>query len=108
MAILAGRMNKRVVLQTVSNSSDGGGGVTETWADTATLWAQIEELSGSESFEAQQVASRLSHEVKIRYRASVTPQQRFKYGTRILKIRAIKNTGQRNEELVIGCEEEDI
>lgn len=107
MALMAGRLNKRVILQTVSNATDGGGGVTETWADTVTLWAQIEELSGSESYEAQQVASRLTHKVTIRYR-DVNPQQRLKYGTRILQIRGKINPGQRNESLELLCEEEDI
>lgn len=108
MALMAGRLNKRVILQTVSNAADGGGGVTETWADTATLWAHIEELSGDEGFEAQQVASRLSHRVTLRYRTNVTPQQRLKYGSRILRINAVINPGQRNERLELLCAEEDI
>lgn len=108
MAIRAGTLNKRVILQTVSRASNGGGGFTPTWADTATLWAEIEELSGSEGFEAQQVASKLSHKVTIRYRSGVTPQQRLKYGSRILQIRAVLNPGQRNERLELLCEEEDI
>ena len=108
MAILAGRLNKRVILQTLSQSSDGGGGFTDSWADTATLWAGIEELTGSEGFEAQQTASTLSHRVTIRYRTSVVPTQRLKYGTRILKINAVINPGQLNERLELLCTEEDI
>lgn len=108
MATAAGRLNKRVILQTLSQSSDGGGGFTDSWADTATLWAGIEELTGSEGFEAQQTAATLSHRVTIRYRASVTPQQRIKYGTRILKINAVVNPGQLNERLELLCTEEDI
>lgn len=108
MALRAGTLNKRVVLQTTTNTADTGGGVTQVWADTATLWAEIDELAGREGFEAQQIASRLTHKVTIRYRTSVVPTQRLKYGTRILKIEAIVNPGQRNERLELMCAEEDI
>lgn len=108
MALRAGTLNKRVILQTVSNGADGRGGVTETWADTVTLWAHVEEMSGGEGYEAQQIASRLTHKVTLRYRTSVTPQQRLKYGTRILKIQSVANPDQRNEMLELSCSEEDI
>lgn len=107
MALRAGLMNRRVILQTVTQAADGGGGFTDTWADTATLWANVEELTGSEGFEAQQTASSLSHRVTIRYR-TVTPQQRIKYGTRVLKINAVLNPGQLNERTELLCTEEDI
>lgn len=108
MALRAGTLNKRVILQTVSRVSNGGGGFTPTWADTTTLWAHLDELSGSEAFEAQQIASKVTHRVTIRYRTSVTPQQRLKYGTRILKIESVRNPDQRNEMLELMCSEEDI
>ena len=108
MALRAGTLNKRVILQTVTQTTDGGGGFTDAWADTATLWANVEELTGSEGFEAQQTASSLSHRVTIRYRTSVTPVQRIKYGTRVLTINAVLNPGQRNEMLELMCSEEDI
>lgn len=108
MPLMAGRLNKRVILQTLTQTTDGGGGFTDSWADTATLWAGVEELTGSEGFEAQQTASTLSHRVTIRYRTGVTPQQRLKYGARVLKINAVINPGQLNERLELLCTEEDI
>lgn len=108
MPIRAGRLNKRVTLQTNTPVSDGGGGFTDAWADTATLWAEIEELTGTEGYEAQQTASTLSHRVTIRYRTSVTPQQRLTYGSRVLKINAVLNPRQANERLELLCTEEDI
>ena len=108
MALRAGTLNKRVILQTVGTAADGRGGVTETWSDTVTLWAHVEELSGSEQFTAQQIASNLTHRVTLRYRTSVVPMQRVKHGTRILKIESIRNPDQRNEMLELMCSEEDI
>lgn len=108
MAIAAGKLNKRVSLQTASLAADSyGAASTETWATTATLWANVEELTGSEGYEAQQTASSLSHRVTIRYR-TVTPQQRLLYGSRALRINAVLNPGQRNEMVELLCTEEDI
>lgn len=107
MALAAGRLNKRVTLQTVTRTTDTGGGGTDSWGTTATLWAHIEELGGSEPFNGQQVASTLTHRVTLRYR-SVTPQQRLLYGSRVLKIVAVQNPDQRNEMLVLDCREEFI
>lgn len=107
MALLAGVLRKRVTIQTLTQVSDGGGGFTEDWTDTATVWARVEPLDGTERFEAQQVSSALSHRVTIRHRA-VTPQQRLKYGTRIFRINAVLNPEERDEMLHLLCEEEDI
>lgn len=108
MALRAGRLNKRVSLQTLANTTDGGGGFTQAWSTTATLWAHVEELAGREGFEAQQIASHLTHRVTIRYRTGVTPQQRLLYGSRALKIESAVNPDQRNEMLELMCVEEDI
>ena len=108
MALRAGVLNKRVILQTVTQSTDGGGGFTDSWANTDTLWAGIEELTGSEGFEGQQTAASLSHRVTLRYRTGVTPQLRLLYGSRVFKINAVLNPGQRNELLELLCTEEDI
>lgn len=89
MSIRAGSLNRRVTIQTVTRTLDAGGGATEAWADTATVWARVEALTGSEALQAMQVAAGLSHRVTIRKRA-VTPQQRVKYGTDILLIRAVR------------------
>lgn len=105
----AGKLDKRVVLQTVSLVSDGGGGSTETWADTATVWAAIRPLTGTERFTAQQVSSSINSEVEIRYRAGVVAQQRFQYGSRLFYIvQPPINPDSKNERLVCVCEERNV
>ena len=43
--------------------------------------------------------------VVTRYRSGITPQMRLRFSNRILSIRSISNTGERNRELVIRCVE---
>lgn len=106
MALQAGQLNQRVTIQTVTLTSDAGGGSTEAWADTVTVWARVEALTGGEAWQAMQVAANLSHRVTIRKRA-VTAQQRVKYGTDILLIRSVR-PDEHNVERELLCEQVNI
>lgn len=101
----SGRLNKRVIIQTVSRVSDGAGGVTETWADTATVWASVAPATGNEQFQADQLDSRVSQIVTIRHRAGVLTSQRILFGARTFSIQNVLNSKEKNEELVLLCEE---
>lgn len=109
MALRAGSLRRRVILQTVANTTDGGGGSTQAWADTATLWAAITPLQGAERFAAQQVSAALTSEVEIRWRAGVVAQQRFAYGARYFYIiQPPIDPDTKNERLVCLCEERNV
>lgn len=101
----SGKLNKRVIVQTVSKSSDGAGGsATDTWADTATVWAGFDAVDPSEQFEAGQQNTRAPFMVTMRYR-TLTNAQRLKFGSRIFTINGIVNPGEKNEILQVMCEE---
>lgn len=106
MALQAGKLRERVTIQTVTRTSDGGGGFTEAWANTATVWARVEPLTGREAFEAMQVASTMSHRVVIRKR-TVTPQQRVIWKGKTLRINAVR-PDEIDEAVELYCQEEDI
>lgn len=109
MALQAGKLNKRVILQTKTSVPDGYGGGAESWADTVTLWAAIRPLEGQERFQAQQVSAKLTNEVEIRYRTGVVAQQRFKYGERLFYIvQPPIDRDEKHEGLVCLCEERNI
>ena len=101
----AGALRHRLTLQTQSRSSDGGGGATVTWADTATVWGSINSLSGTELYEAQKINPKLTHEIEIRYRSGISPKMRAKYGSRIFNIESVQNKDERNAMLRLVCEE---
>lgn len=106
----AGQLNKRVTLEALTRTSDGGGGYTEAWGELGgpgrgKVWARVNALSGSEGYRAQQVQASLSHEVEIRYRPDVTARARVSYGGRYLYVTAVLNPEERNERLRLLCEE---
>ena len=84
-----GKMRFRVSLQQAVRVSDGGGGAIMTWSPVAELWASITPLGGDERVDADGLQARSTHEVWVRYHASVAPKMRFTTGTRVFDIRSV-------------------
>jgi SPP1 family predicted phage head-tail adaptor len=103
--VTIGELRQRLALQAPVASADGGGGVSRTWALVAEVWGAIRPLSGSEGVSADGLAGRVSHEVWIRYRTGVAPEQRFVLGTRAFDIKAVVDDGERHRFLRCLVEE---
>jgi len=101
-----GDLDHRIKLQTATRASDGAGGSTVTWSDTATVWASVEPVSGREPYVAQQLQGQVSHKVVIRYRSGVTHGMRVLFGTRTFDVQAVLNGKERNESLTLYCQEQ--
>lgn len=105
MGLQAGRLNKRVTIQTFTVTQNDLGEEVRTWATLVDRAAAVEPLTGAERYSAQQVNPRVSHKVTIRYTASLTPEMRVLFGTRVLEIDAILNPREKGEMLEILCTE---
>lgn len=102
----ASRLRARVILQQPVHTPDGAGGVTRSWENVATLWAEIQPLRGQEVQEAGRLQGSTTHKVTIRYRSGVTAAQRFLYeSTRVFNIRSVMNLAERDEFLELLVEE---
>ncbi len=102
-----GLLRHRVALQSVTETSDGAGGFTETWAEIADgrRWASVEPLNGREYFEAQRVGSDVTHKVTMRYEKRVTPSHRISHDGRTLEIVSVLNAMDKNERMQLMCKE---
>lgn len=69
----AGAMSEKLVIRTTTTASDSQGGVTETAATVATLWAESMPLSASEQLQAESVGSHALYRFRARVRSGVTP-----------------------------------
>jgi SPP1 family predicted phage head-tail adaptor len=99
------KMDKRVSLQTVTQSTDSQGGYTDSWATTATVWASIEPLKGYEKYQAMQMETPITHKVMTRYDSRITTAKRLLYGSRIFNIKEAINEGEQNTFLRLLCTE---
>jgi SPP1 family predicted phage head-tail adaptor len=75
-----GDLNRSVLIQTIDESRDAFGASIQTWIELATVWAQIEPLSGGESFVSDMIQSRATHRFTIYHRTDVTAEERIVYG----------------------------
>ena len=103
-----GRLRHRLTLETAIRTPDGGGGASETWTTVAQVWAQIRPTGGSEGFDADAVAGRVSHEITLRYRAGVVPAMRLLSGHRIFEIMTVIDIDERRRWLKCLCVERDL
>lgn len=94
-------MNKRVDVQQLVRTSDSQGGYTEAWATIATVWAKLEPVKAYEKFQAAQTETPVSHNVTMRYRPSITDQNRLLYNGRIFGIKEVINVGEADAFLSI-------
>jgi len=102
--VTVGGLKKRVTILKQVPVSDGQGGFTETWQEAGTVWAAIEPISGREYYEAMQLASDVTHRVRMRY-MDLTPHEKIKYDDRVFDIIAVIDVNMEHRELEVLCNE---
>jgi SPP1 family predicted phage head-tail adaptor len=101
--ISAGRLDRRVTLQGKTVARGALGGHQEVWTAFATVWAEVRDLSGRETFNAKAVGSAATQIITLRYRSDVHNDQRVVLpGGRIVRIEWLRRT-ERHEYLELFC-----
>lgn len=75
----AGKMNKRVVLETNTPTQDGYGEPIEGWSTIGTVWAEQLSAKASERFRGEQTSGFEDIAWRIRYRNDVDNLDRLTY-----------------------------
>lgn len=104
-----GKFLHKVTAQDFSTVSDGAGGLTQTYSDTHTFFAEIEPLEGREAIEAEQLIGKQGYKFTTRYSsevANIDNESRLKFGTRFFNIHSVVNLDEQNEFLQIVAWEE--
>lgn len=105
---MIGAMRTHLVLEAATRTPDGGGGVTETWSETARIWGEVRAIAGSEDVLADRVSGRTRQSVRIRFRNGITPGMRLRSGARVLEILSVQDPDGRKRELTLLTEERDL
>ena len=108
MADAIGALRHRLTLERLDATPVGGGAEDAVWVAVAVLSAAIRPLSGRESPAADGFHGAVGHSIRVRYRADVVPEMRFRMGTRVFNIRAVIDEGERRRWLDCQCEEERL
>lgn len=107
----AGLLCKRLVLQQRSTAQDGTyGQQVIAWTTIATVWGQVESLSGAQLNKAQSIYNNVTHRVTVRYQTLLADikqvgSYRILLGSRIFDVGASLNVDERNRTVELLCEE---
>ena len=111
MSLPAGKFNKRVTLQVLTQSKSSAGGMVDAWANLAinpTVWARVMSVSGNEisiTAKGGQVSNART-EITIRYRTDLPAAEKLRvlYGGKIYNVNFIKDFEEQHIELILHCD----
>ena len=78
-------LNRQILIKRVTDADDGMGGVTQTWATQATLWAKVRATSARERAYAGGLEALVDYKMVIRFlgdannNPAYTPDDRVEY-----------------------------
>lgn len=99
----AGRLSERIVLQEKAVTRGGNGEEVVTWETFATVWADVEPLSGREVVAVRAAQADLSLRVRLRYLAGVNPAMRVYWKGAAWPITEVIDVRARRTELELLC-----
>ena len=99
----AGLMRKRITLQRRSTAEDGLRQQLLTWSDVATVFAQVEQLSGRELMTANAEYAENTARITIRFRTDVVEKMRIWYGAVVYDITSVSDIDGTKRELQLNC-----
>ena len=100
----AGKLNRRITVEQVTESQDTSGFPSETWATYCKRWASIVPLRGRERFEAQQFEAEVDVRFVVRYdsvTAAITPKMQVSYNSKTYDIQSVFDVDEAHKEIEI-------
>lgn len=99
----AGQLDRRITIQTFSETTDTFGQEVKSFSTLAQVWANVVEKVGREGEDGDMIAATKKVEFIIRYRTDVDEEMRISYNSNIYKIQAIQSADARKAFLKIVC-----
>lgn len=98
-------LRHRVVIESLTDSTDGQGGFTAAWGTFSTVWGSIQPAKAWEAMVAMRVEYQKSHTCTIRYLAGVTTSMRIKFDSRYFQIKGIRTPDEKDFFMILDLEE---
>lgn len=92
----AGPLDRRITIQTHTDTRDGAGEPVPAWTTLATVWANVLHLRGTEPFEGQQFNAQRVTVFTIRYRDDVDETMQVSFDGQTYDIEGISELGRRD------------
>lgn len=109
MATRIGRMRKRVTIFDVENNEAGEYSVTLTRSNPRTVWAKVENITGTQQIDSRNAGTGISHRITIRYRTDVTLRNQIGYNGKYYDVQTDQEADEdRRRFLILECTETDV
>lgn len=102
MAIRAGALDRKLILERRLEATDSAGQVVISWQAVAVVAAQQEPLGGREGFGQQQFVATGDVRWRIRWRGDVHPLHRVRCEGRAYDVVTVLEEGRREALLIVG------
>lgn len=103
----SGDLRHRITIQSLTNSQDSVGDITETWTTVGTFWGFVRPASAREQVIAGQLKAEVYHSVTMRWQGAtaISPTMRILFEGKVLNIVSISNRDSRNYLYDLTCTE---
>lgn len=101
--MMAGKLNRRVTIQSATVAQDENGEPIQTWATFKTVWAERKDVRGAERFDADQRLAIRTATFRIRWLESVSEHMRVIDAGTIYDVKGIAEE-RRQGWLELSCE----
>jgi SPP1 family predicted phage head-tail adaptor len=105
---MIGEMRNRITVQTLSGGTDSGGGQVTSYGSDVTVWAKVENLSGTQSSFGDQIQDRANYRFTIRFLSAITAKHRISYNSKTFNIQHITSVDEGKEKYQIIQAEEGV
>lgn len=107
------RLNRKLMLETPQQVSDGAGGFAQIWVPLGSLWAEVRARTGRETAQSGAPISAMSYRIIVRAAPfgapeRPAPQQRLREGERVFLITAVADEGADGRYLTCFATEEVV
>ena len=101
----AGKLRHRIKVQNYSETQDAMGQVIKGWTTCGIKWARVEPMSVNERLRAQQIDSKITHKITMRWFENFDPDQRFLFKDRHFYVKGTIKKDEISNEMIIMAEE---
>lgn len=101
----AGKLRHRVTLRESTEAQDTYGESIKTFADVATVWAEVVQLSGREYLQAREAGAETTTRITIRKRSGVHEKMRITWGTHSYDVDAVLPDPTNARHILLMCSE---
>ena len=102
--IRAGRLTKRLVIQTKTVNETKNGSFKENWTELDTVWARINHINQTEEILGKSVNNTSIAIILIRYRSDININYRGYWNSNIYNFTEVINVNNENRKLLITAE----